>query len=40
MYEWVCGVPAGKRVELEAEWVITAPASVKWEEKTLEGAKK
>ena len=40
MYEWVCGVPAGKRVELEAEWDITAPASVKWEEKTLEGAKK
>ncbi|KAI0695488.1 hypothetical protein C8T65DRAFT_44921 [Cerioporus squamosus] len=32
MYEWVCAVPAGKTVSLEAEWAIKAPSNVQWEE--------
>ncbi|TFK87179.1 hypothetical protein K466DRAFT_549154 [Polyporus arcularius HHB13444] len=32
MYEWVCAVPAGKKVSVEAEWAIKAPSNVKWEE--------
>ena len=32
MYEWVCAVPAGKKVALEAEWAVKAPSNVKWEE--------
>ncbi|KAI0750058.1 hypothetical protein C8Q80DRAFT_1120131 [Daedaleopsis nitida] len=32
MYGWVCGVPAGKKIELEAEWDIKAAANVRWEE--------
>ncbi|RPD54836.1 hypothetical protein L226DRAFT_493613 [Lentinus tigrinus ALCF2SS1-7] len=32
MYEWVCVVPAGKKVQLEAEWAVKAPSNVKWEE--------
>ena len=34
MYEWVCGIPGGKKVELEAEWDVKAPSNVKWEEET------
>ncbi|KAI0687754.1 hypothetical protein C8T65DRAFT_619921 [Cerioporus squamosus] len=32
MYEWVCAVPAGKKVNLEAEFAVKAPRDVKWEE--------
>ena len=32
MYEWICGITAGKRVELEAEWDVKAPANLRWEE--------
>ena len=32
MYEWVCAIPAGKKVTLEAEWAIKAPSKVTWEE--------
>ncbi len=32
MYEWVCAIPAGKKVRVEAEWAIKAPSNVKWEE--------
>ncbi|TFK87177.1 hypothetical protein K466DRAFT_663212 [Polyporus arcularius HHB13444] len=32
MYEWVCALPAGETVSLEAEWAVKAPSSVKWEE--------
>ena len=32
MYEWVCGIPAGKKVKLEAEWDVKAPSSMRWEE--------
>lgn len=28
MYEWVCSVPAGKKVELLAEWDFRASSSV------------
>ena len=31
-YEWVCGLKAGKRVRLEAEWEIKAPDTLQWEE--------
>ena len=34
MYEWVCGIAAGKKVELVAEWDIKVPASLHWEEKS------
>ena len=33
MYEWVCGVPAGKKVRLETEWEVKAPSNLRWEEK-------
>ena len=29
IYEWVCGIRAGAEVTLEAEWVVTAPGSVR-----------
>ena len=31
MYEWVCGIAAGKKVELEAEWEVKALAKQRWE---------
>ena len=34
MYEWVCGIAAGKKVQLEARWDVKAPESVRWEEST------
>ena len=34
MYEWVCGMAAGKKIELVAEWDIKVPASLHWEEKS------
>ena len=34
MYEWVCGIPAGKKVQLETVWDVKAPGELKWEEKT------
>ncbi|RDX54090.1 hypothetical protein OH76DRAFT_1415579 [Lentinus brumalis] len=37
MYEWVCAVPAGKKVIVEAEWAIKAPSNVKWEESVNKG---
>ena len=33
MYEWLCGIPAGKKVVLKAEWDIRVPGSLPWEEK-------
>ena len=33
MYEWVCGIGAGKKVQLEAEWDVKSPGNLKWEEK-------
>ena len=33
VYEWVCKIPAGKKVELEVEWDVKAPAGLRWEEK-------
>ena len=35
MFEWVCGVGAGKKVVLEAEWDIKTPGALEWEEKTV-----
>ena len=32
MYEWVCGIAAGKKVQLEAQWDVKAPESTRWEE--------
>ena len=32
MYEWVCGIPAGKKVHLEAVWEVHAPEDVAWNE--------
>ena len=29
MYEWVCGIPAGKKVQLEAVWEVCAPVAVR-----------
>ena len=29
IYEWVCGIRAGAEIALEAEWVVTAPGSVR-----------
>ncbi|KAI0695487.1 hypothetical protein C8T65DRAFT_584266 [Cerioporus squamosus] len=41
VYEWVCTVPAGKKVTLEAEWTVKAPSNVKWEERVKkDGAQK
>ena len=34
MFEWVCGVGAGKKLELEAEWDVKAPGTLDWGEKT------
>ena len=34
MFEWVCGVGAGKKVELEAEWEVKTHDALNWEEKT------
>ena len=34
MYEWVCGIAAGQKVQLEARWDVKAPESVRWEEST------
>ena len=31
MYEWVCGIAAGKKGELEAEWEVKALAKQRWE---------
>ena len=33
IYEWVCAIPAGKKVQLETEWDAKAPGGLKWEEK-------
>ncbi|PIL32346.1 hypothetical protein GSI_05592 [Ganoderma sinense ZZ0214-1] len=32
LYEWVCGLKAGKRIKLEAEWEVKAPSNMRWEE--------
>ena len=32
MYEWVCEIPAGKKVQLEAVWEVHAPENVVWKE--------
>ena len=37
MYEWVCGIPAGQKVQLETVWDVKAPGELKWEEKKGEG---
>ena len=33
LYEWVCELKAGQKVQLEAEWEAKAPSSMEWEEK-------
>ncbi|KAH9933563.1 uncharacterized protein BXZ73DRAFT_46189 [Epithele typhae] len=33
MYEWVCRVAEGKKVELEAQWDIKTPADLQWDER-------
>ena len=37
MYEWVCRIPAGKRVYLKAVWEVHAPENVLWDEIELVG---
>ena len=37
MYEWVRGIPAGKKVQLETEWDVKAPGELRGEEKKGEG---
>ena len=37
MYEWVCAIPAGQKVQLETEWDVKAPGELKWEEKKGDG---
>ncbi|RPD54841.1 hypothetical protein L226DRAFT_539362 [Lentinus tigrinus ALCF2SS1-7] len=32
LYEWVCGIPAGDQVTLQAEWTARGPAVTQWEE--------
>ncbi|KAI0356941.1 hypothetical protein OH77DRAFT_1400184 [Trametes cingulata] len=32
LYEWVCSIPAGKTVALEAQWDVKAPSDYQWEE--------
>ena len=34
MFEWVCGVGAGKKAELEAEWEVKTHDTLNWEEQT------
>ncbi|KAI0648701.1 hypothetical protein C8Q79DRAFT_904375 [Trametes meyenii] len=29
-YEWLCAVPAGKKIALEAQWGIKAPSKMEW----------
>ncbi|KAI0667914.1 hypothetical protein C8Q78DRAFT_1174843 [Trametes maxima] len=31
-YEWVCAVPAGKKITLEAQWDVKAPIKTQWTE--------
>ncbi|KAI0372457.1 hypothetical protein BV20DRAFT_1050781 [Pilatotrama ljubarskyi] len=33
LYEWVCSIPAGQSIVLEAQWDVKAPSDYHWEEK-------
>ena len=33
MFEWVCGVGAGEKVELEAKWEVKTHDTLNWEER-------
>ena len=30
MYEWVCGIPAGGKAQLDGEWDVKAPGGLNW----------
>ncbi|KAI0320019.1 hypothetical protein OF83DRAFT_1162652 [Amylostereum chailletii] len=32
LYEWVCAMPAGKKIVLETQWDVKAPVDVRWVE--------
>ncbi|KAH9902416.1 hypothetical protein C8Q73DRAFT_670138 [Cubamyces lactineus] len=32
LYEWVCAIPAGKKVILEAQWDVKGPSDTQWNE--------
>ena len=34
IYEWVCSVPGGKTVRLEAEWDVRSPGNLQWGERS------
>ncbi|KAI0323765.1 hypothetical protein GY45DRAFT_1376087 [Cubamyces sp. BRFM 1775] len=33
LFEWVCAVPAGEKIPLDAQWDIKAPSDAQWQEK-------
>ncbi|EIW57933.1 uncharacterized protein TRAVEDRAFT_72848 [Trametes versicolor FP-101664 SS1] len=32
LYEWVCAIPPGKKITLEAQWDVKGPSDVQWSE--------
>lgn len=32
LYEWVCEIPVGKKITLEAQWDVKGPSNVEWSE--------
>ncbi|KAJ8482395.1 hypothetical protein ONZ51_g5385 [Trametes cubensis] len=32
LYEWVCTIPAGRKVVLEAQWDVKGPSDTQWNE--------
>lgn len=32
LYEWVCAIPPGKKISLEAQWDVKGPSDVLWSE--------
>ncbi|KAH9902414.1 hypothetical protein C8Q73DRAFT_777736 [Cubamyces lactineus] len=33
LFEWVCAIPAGEKINLDAQWDIKAPSETQWQEK-------
>ncbi|KAJ8482399.1 hypothetical protein ONZ51_g5381 [Trametes cubensis] len=33
LFEWVCAVPAGEKIDLDAQWDIKAPSETQWQER-------